>query len=375
MTFPFLNLNMLFNGVKTYGNYNPFGCCSTGSFCNSIFPFCNTGYNTSSNYAYKNPTFGNMLFSSLGFGVLGVGLYSGFNWINNKINERQAKLYNNANLSNNIATINTKIKNNTNIIDAYNNAKDVIAENSKAHIAYTNYIEAQASVTQINQNIEFLEEYVKLFPEGSDETSQLSNGNVKYDNNEKKYCLDAAGEITDLKGLKKALNDQKLLLIKKKHVMQDNEAGYNEYIKAQDYVNDNKTAIAKAEEENVALGAEKKELEDEQKNIKTRENAAFLDKADGNKMNRTELEINNNNNIECNGVIVDSNAFEDMSPIDKKHYLRGLIDLFGRASDEQKEAICTEYEEKFNIAGSNIKKNDVFNQALRIMKEECGALE
>lgn len=348
MPFNFLNLNMLFNGVQTFGNYNPFMSCGCG-FTNSIFPYttgcCN--YGTSGTGNQKPWSAGKILLTALGVGAVGVGLYAGMSWVNTKIQSKRTEEYNNANLSNKIASIEKQMAAKKEIYEKYDNAKNIIAETKGAYNAYK---EAEEALSNAKANLKTLEGAYNQYSKDGFPAEGAYIGGKKY---------------PDLASLSGDIGTAQDDVVTQEGIMKDNKEDYEKYKEALNETTENKKKNAEA------ARTEYKKLE-EQLNVwqgkqeaqKKDARSELLDEADGNVFNRNTFSIDNNN-IQANGNDVDFGK----DNIATKRDLRGLINLYSHADETQRTTIYNKYKEAIT---SNSKLNKgYFANVLQLMKNEC----
>ena len=348
MPFNFLNLNMLFNGVQTFGNYNPFMSCGCG-FTNSIFPYttgcCN--YGTSGTGNQKPWSAGKILLTALGVGAVGVGLYAGMSWVNTKIQSKRTEEYNNANLSNKIASIEKQMAAKKEIYDKYNNAKNIIDGTKDAYNAYK---AAQEALPKAQANLKTLEDAYNTYSKDG----FPANG-VRIDGKEYNSLTDLGADIATAK------DD----VVKQEGIMKNNKEDYEKYKEALNETTENKKKAAEAAEtEYKKLEEQLKVLTGKQEAQKKDARSELLDEADGNVFNRNTFSIEGNN-IQANGNGVTFNE----KNIATKRDLRGLINLYSHADKTQRETIYKKYQEAIT---SNSKLNKgYFANVLQLMKNEC----
>ena len=350
MPFNFLNLNMLFNGVQTFGNYNPFMSCGCG-FTNSIFPYttgcCN--YGTSGTGNQKPWSAGKILLTALGVGAVGVGLYAGMSWVNTKIQSKRTEEYNNANLSNKIASIEKQMKAKEDIFNKYKEANNIIKDDSIKD-AYNAYKEAQEALPKAKENLKTLEDAYNKFSKDGFPANGVRIGGKEYNS-----LPDLGADVTRA-GAKVETQE---------NAIATNKEDYEKYKEALNETTENKKKNAEA------ARTEYKKLE-EQLNVwqgkqeaqKKDARSELLDEADGNVFNRNTFSIDNNN-IQANGNDVDFGK----DNIATKRDLRGLINLYSHADETQRTTIYNKYKEAIT---SNSKLNKgYFANVLQLMKNEC----
>ncbi|MBQ7126993.1 hypothetical protein IJO12_07900 [bacterium] len=340
---------MLFNGVQTFGNYNPFMSCGSG-FTNSIFPYttgcCN--YGTSGTGNQKPWSAGKILLTALGVGAVGVGIYTGMSWVNTKIQSKRTEEYNNANLSNKIASIKEQMDAKKEIFDKYNNAKDIIDETKEAHGKYQ---AAKEALPDAEANLGTLETEYKKYTSSDFPGNGIPIGGVMYKT--------LAELETAIKNAKKDVDDLK-------KTIKDNKEDYEKYEKASNETTEKKETAAKAAEaEYNKLKEQFTVLTGKQEAQKADARSELLDEADGNVFNRNTFSINDGDKIQANGKDVKFST----DNIATKRDLRGLINLYSHADKTQRETIYKKYQEAIT---SNSKLNKgYFANVLKLMQTEC----